>query len=64
MSALRAKRPNRPLREDEGRYFTVFVSGEIFGLPSKIRHTSWIASVTSVALSPGIRCLGQLRGKI
>jgi purine-binding chemotaxis protein CheW len=51
---------------EEGSYFTVFVSGEIFGLPVENTHTIFrIASVTSVPLSSGdIAGLVNLRGKI
>ena len=50
----------------ESSYFTVFVNGEIFGLPVENTHTIFrIASVTSVPLSPGdIAGLVNLRGKI
>ena len=53
-------------RDDESSYFTVFVSGEIFGLPVENTHTIFrIASITSVPLSPGdIAGLVNLRGKI
>ena len=52
--------------DEEGSYFTVFVSGEIFGLPVENTHTIFrIASVTSVPLGPGdIAGLVNLRGKI
>lgn len=51
---------------EEGSYFTVFVSGEIFGLPVEHTHTIFrVASVTSVPLSPSdIAGLVNLRGKI
>jgi purine-binding chemotaxis protein CheW len=51
---------------DENSYFTVFVGGEIFGLPVENTHTIFrIASVTQVPLSPGdIAGLVNLRGKI
>jgi purine-binding chemotaxis protein CheW len=51
---------------EEGSYFTVFVSGEIFGLPVENTHTIFrIASYTSVPLSHGhIVGLINLRGKI
>lgn len=47
-------------------YFTVFVGGEIFGLPVENTHTIFrIASVTQVPLStPDIAGLVNLRGKI
>ena len=53
-------------RSDESSYFTVFVNGEIFGLPVENTHTIFrIASVTSVPLSSGdIAGLVNLRGKI
>ena len=52
--------------ENESSYFTVFVSGEIFGLPVENTHTIFrIASITSVPMSPGdITGLVNLRGKI
>ena len=52
--------------ENESSYFTVFVSGEIFGLPVENTHTIFrIASITSVPMSPGdIAGLVNLRGKI
>lgn len=52
--------------EDERSYFTVFVGGEIFGLPVENTHTIFrIASVTSVPLGPNdIPGLVNLRGKI
>jgi purine-binding chemotaxis protein CheW len=51
---------------EEDSYFTVFVGGEIFGLPVENTHTIFrIASVTSVPLSHGdIAGLVNLRGKI
>jgi purine-binding chemotaxis protein CheW len=51
---------------EENSYFTVFVNGEIFGLPVENTHTIFrIASVTSVPLSPSdIAGLVNLRGKI
>ncbi len=51
---------------DESSYFTVFVGGEIFGLPVENTHTIFrITTVTSVPLSPGdIAGLVNLRGKI
>jgi purine-binding chemotaxis protein CheW len=55
-----------PAGHDEGSYFTVFVSGEIFGLPVENTHTIFrVASVTAVPLSHGdIAGLVNLRGKI
>ncbi len=52
--------------EDERSYFTVFVGGEIFGLPVENTHTIFrIASVTEVPLSTGdVAGLVNLRGKI
>ena len=52
--------------DEEGSYFTVFVSGEIFGLPVENTHTIFrIASITCVPLSHGdIAGLVNLRGKI
>lgn len=51
---------------DETSYFTVFVGGEIFGLPVEHTHTIFrIAGVTSVPLGPGeVTGLVNLRGKI
>jgi purine-binding chemotaxis protein CheW len=51
---------------DESSYFTVFVGGEIFGLPVENTHTIFrISSVTPVPLSPSdIAGLVNLRGKI
>ncbi|NJM35202.1 MAG: chemotaxis protein CheW [Rhodomicrobium sp.] len=51
---------------DDSSYFTVFVGGEIFGLPVEHTHTIFrITGVTSVPLSPGdITGLVNLRGKI
>ncbi len=51
---------------DESSYFTVFVGGEIFGLPVENTHTIFrIMSMTSVPLShPHIAGLINLRGKI
>jgi purine-binding chemotaxis protein CheW len=52
--------------EDEQSYFTVFVGGEIFGLPVENTHTIFrISSVTPVPLSTSdIAGLVNLRGKI
>ena len=52
--------------EDERSYFTVFVGGEIFGLPVENTHTIFrVSSVTSVPLSTGdVAGLVNLRGKI
>jgi purine-binding chemotaxis protein CheW len=52
--------------EDEQSYFTVFVGGEIFGLPVENTHTIFrVASVTPVPLSTtDIAGLVNLRGKI
>ena len=52
--------------EDEQSYFTVFVGGEIFGLPVENTHTIFrVASVTPVPLSTNdIAGLVNLRGKI
>ena len=52
--------------EDESSYFTVFVGGEIFGLPVENTHTIFrISSVTPVPLSQSdIAGLVNLRGKI
>ncbi len=51
---------------DDQSYFTVFVGGEIFGLPVENTHTIFrITSVTSVPMSPSdIAGLVNLRGKI
>ena len=51
---------------DESSYFTVFVGGEIFGLPVENTHTIFrISSVAPVPLSAGdIAGLVNLRGKI
>jgi purine-binding chemotaxis protein CheW len=67
MSEAMMKTDANPLiRTDESSYFTVFVGGEIFGLPVENTHTIFrIASVTPVPLSPGdIAGLVNLRGKI
>lgn len=52
--------------EDEQSYFTVFVGGEIFGLPVENTHTIFrVTSVTPVPLSTNdIAGLVNLRGKI
>jgi purine-binding chemotaxis protein CheW len=51
---------------EESSYFTVFVSGEIFGLPVENTHTIFrVTFMTSVPLShPHIAGLVNLRGKI
>jgi purine-binding chemotaxis protein CheW len=51
---------------DESSYFTVYVGGEIFGLPVENTHTIFrITTVTSVPMSQGdIAGLVNLRGKI
>lgn len=67
MSKVPATCPDPALSGAEERsYFTVFVGGEIFGLPVENTHTIFrIASVTCVPLSPGaIVGLVNLRGKI
>ncbi len=55
-----------PAGEDERSYFTVYVGGEIFGLPVENTHTIFrIASVTPVPQSTtDIAGLVNLRGKI
>lgn len=52
--------------DEESSYFTVFVNGEIFGLPVENTHTIFrINSVTVVPMSPiDIAGLVNLRGKI
>jgi purine-binding chemotaxis protein CheW len=52
--------------EDEQSYFTVYVGGEIFGLPVENTHTIFrVASFTPVPLSTNdIAGLVNLRGKI
>lgn len=67
MNEATARSVGRPITgEDERNYFTVFVGGEIFGLPVENTHTIFrVASVTSVPLSTGdIAGLVNLRGKI
>lgn len=67
MSELALKSADSSLAGPEsGSYFTVFVSGEIFGLPVENTHTIFrIASYTSVPHSHGhIVGLVNLRGKI
>jgi purine-binding chemotaxis protein CheW len=51
---------------DASSFFTVYVGGEIFGLPVEHTHTIFrISGVTSVPLSPSdITGLVNLRGKI
>ena len=52
--------------DEESSYFTVYVSGEIFGLPVENTHTIFrINSVTAVPMGPAdIAGLVNLRGKI
>jgi purine-binding chemotaxis protein CheW len=66
MDAAMTSGANAPAGEDEQSYFTVFVGGEIFGLPVENTHTIFrIGSVTPVPLSTSdIAGLVNLRGKI